>query len=125
MIEYMKKVSKNGQLFVCNTCNKIHLEFGNIGMDFKSPTKLEELRGYLNTVNSNHFENEILANNYRRKILIPFANTNIKLLLSDQEIIELIELINSFLAQDSASNKTFNRFDNLRSISSIKSIILN
>jgi|GEM_PF-2575368 hypothetical protein len=121
----MKTVSKNGQLFVCNTCNKIHLEFGNIGMDFKSLKKLQELLGYLNTVNSNHFENEILANNYRRKILIPFATSSIKLLLSEQEIIELIELIKRFLAQDSASNKTFSQFANLRSISSIKSIILN
>ena len=120
----MKKVSENGQLYKCSSCQKIHLEFGNIGMDFKSSESLNELLRYLHTVNDNQFENEIRNDNFRRRLLIPFANTTIKLLLSDQEILELIYLIGSFLNQ-TCTVTPVPKFASLRRLSSLNSIILN
>ncbi len=121
----MKKVSKNGQLFICSSCRKIHLEFGNIAMDFTTTERLQELQQYLHTVNSNHFENEVLSNNYRRQIFIPFANTTIKLLLSDKEINELMGLIQAFLEQSTDSNHPQPQFADLKMLSSLNSIVLN
>lgn len=122
-----KKLSKNGQLFICSSCRKIHLEFGNLAIDFHSNTKLKELLNFLNTVHANHFENEVLSNNSRRQILVPFTNSSIKLLLSDEEISELTNLIRAFL-QDSfspANAKAEARFTNLKTLSALSKIILN
>lgn len=120
----MKKVSENGQIFICSSCKKIHVEFGNIGIDFKGPEKLTELQKYLKTVRDNHFENEVLNKNDRRQLLIPFSNSSFKLLLSNKEIIELIDLIADFLNQ-LPETKPFNTFANLKSISSFNTITLN
>ena len=119
----MKKTSKNGQLFICCSCKKIHLEFGNIGMDFQSQEKLKDLFNYLQTVNSNHFDFENTGSSYRRKIPVPFANTTVKLLLNETEILELMALITSFL--DQPTEEIPPGFTNLKSISYLNGIILN
>lgn len=121
----MKKTSKNGQIFICSSCKKIHFEFGNIGMDFQSPEKLNELLKYLQTVNSNHFETEDLTNNYRRKILIPFVNSSVKLLLSGDEITEIIKLIVSFTDKLENSKEPALNLISLKSINYLNGIILN
>ncbi|WP_299576233.1 DUF6686 family protein [uncultured Sunxiuqinia sp.] len=118
----MKKLSENGQLFICDACRKIHLEYGNVGMDFISEKKLNELMQYLRTVRSSHFANETLKNNDRRQILIPFANTPIKLLLSDWEIVEIIRLIQVFLDEPKPSKFTHFKLINPKKISALTRI---
>ena len=126
-MDNMKKLSENGRLFICSSCRKIHLEFGNLAMDFHSKTKLKELLNFLNTVHANHFENEVLSNNSRRQILVPFTNSSIKLLLSDEEINELTNLIRAFLKDsvNPVNTKTEARFTNLEKLSALSRIILN
>jgi hypothetical protein len=119
----MKNTSKNGQLFICSSCKKIHLEFGNIGMDFQSPERLNELLSFLQTVSSNHFSFENTGNNNRRKILVPFANAPVKLLLNEAEIHEISELISSFLNRPCC--KVSSGLSNLKAISNLNGIILN
>ncbi len=125
IIYRMKKLSENGQLFVCGSCRKIHLEFGNLAMDFQSKTKLRELLNFLNTVSANHFENEVLSNNSRRQILVPFANSSIKLLLSDVEIKELTALIRDFLQDSAMTGKASPPFTDLKKLSVLNLILLN
>ena len=121
----MKKLSENGHLFICGACRKIHLEFGNLAMDFQSKEKLQELLNFLNTVSANHFENEVLSNNSRRKILVPFANSSIKLLLSDMEIKELTELIQAFLHDSANPAKAALQLTDLKKLSTLNLILLN
>ena len=121
----MKSTSANGQLYICNSCKKFHLEFGNIGMDFNTPEKLSELSKYLKTVHSNHFENESTTSVSRRKILIPFTNSTTKLLLSDAEILELMKLIRGFLDKLHQTNENLTRLCQLDTITYLNSIILN
>ncbi|TDN96278.1 DUF6686 family protein [Sunxiuqinia elliptica] len=108
----MKKSCPNGQIYRCNACKKLHLEYGNLGLDFPSPEKLVEFKSYLKTVHANHFEHEVKSNNQRRKLLIPFANMPVKLLLSDAEIMELIDLLNDFMDLLSRSEYTGSNFKN-------------
>ncbi|RKD91391.1 DUF6686 family protein [Mangrovibacterium diazotrophicum] len=94
----MKYETLNGKLFICSSCKKIHLEFGNIGMDFQSEKTLKEMLTYLNGVKqtSQSFPNQDMP--YRRTIMIPFENTNLKILLNDDEIEELTSLFTHFIA---------------------------
>jgi hypothetical protein len=94
-------------------------------MDFNSTEKLRELLQYLHTVNSTHFENEVLSNNFRRKIFIPFSNSTIKLLLSDKEIRELMVLIDAFLEQSTDPNQPQPHYADLKMLSSLNTIVLN
>ena len=122
----MKKTSENGQLFFCGSCKKIHLEFGTIGFDFQSKEKLAELYKYLKTVNSNHLKLfESTTSQYRRTILIPFPNISVKMLLSDSELIELIQLIGSFLDKQQQETEMQPIFENLKTVSDLNGIILN
>jgi len=121
----MKKLSENGQLFVCGSCQKIHLEFGNLAMDFRSKEKLKELLDFLVTVSLNHFENEVLGNNSRRRIFVPFANSSIKLLLSDLEINELTVLIRSFLQEAVSKANAKPKFTDLKKLSILSRSMFN
>ena len=121
----MRQTSKNGQLFICKSCQKIHLEFGNIGLDFKSDKSLKELSNYLKTVSKSQFKKENVAANYRRSILIPFPNTTVKALLSDVELEEIITLIGTFLKKRDEQPMLNPEFADLKAVSYLREIILN
>ncbi len=95
----MNRETLNGKIFICPNCNKIHLEFGNFGIDFKTEQNLQEMLKYLLEVKSMKAELADQDNPYRRKIIIPFQHTNIKALLNSEELDELCYLIRSFLNQ--------------------------
>lgn len=115
----MESKSLNGRLYTCNSCHKIHMEYGNFGIDLKSQKALKEFSDYLKTVQTNQFKEK----SSRRKILIPFSNITIKLLLSDKEISELIGLISSFLKKQKTSHQK--ETETLDAITYLNVIILN
>lgn len=94
----MKYETLNGKLFICSSCKKIHLEFGNIGMDFQSEKSLKEMLTYLNSVKQTSQNLSDREMPYRRKIMIPFQDTSLKILLNEAEIEELILLFSRFIA---------------------------
>lgn len=96
----MKRETLNGKIFICENCNKIHLEFGTFGIDFIDEEQLNEMLTFLKGIKAMKLDRDADDSPYRRKIIIPFQNTNIKTLLNAEELAELCDLITSFLNQD-------------------------
>ena len=89
--------SANGQIFVCNQCQKIHLEFGNFSYDFTSEHKLNNFFGYLEQIDGLFYENQNQASAYRRKIMVPIPDTGLKVLFTSGELYEIKHLIRDFI----------------------------
>ncbi|TLX77490.1 hypothetical protein E9993_02310 [Labilibacter sediminis] len=89
--------SVNGHMFTCSKCDKIHFEFNQIGIDFSSIDILRDFYNYLVKIDGVEFETLNKKTTYQRKIHIPFPNTAIKLLLSLNDLNELITLIHKFI----------------------------
>lgn len=85
-----------GQIFVCNQCRKIHLEFGNFTCDFTSETKLNDFLSYLEHIDGQHYEKLNRSSGYRRKIMVPIPDTGIKMLFTSNELEEIRNLIRSY-----------------------------
>lgn len=98
--------STNGQLFICNTCHKIHLEFNSIGINFEELEQLKEFHQYLLSVNGAYYDELNKGNNFRRKIQIPISGKDIKILVTYNELKELIALIGRFSDQMSFTIQT-------------------
>ncbi|WP_163708858.1 DUF6686 family protein [Mangrovibacterium lignilyticum] len=95
----MKRETLNGKLFICSSCQKIHLEFITTGLDFRNQQSLKEMLVYLNGVKATSDDSSDQNMPYRRKIMIPFQDTNLKMLLTPSELDELTQLIAGFIAQ--------------------------
>lgn len=89
--------SANGQIFVCNQCKKIHLEFGNFSYDFTSETKLNDFLSYLEQLNGLHYEGLNKSSAYRRKVMVPIPDTSLKMLFTSGELDEIRNLIRDFI----------------------------
>lgn len=113
----MTKSCAYGQLFRCDSCNKIHLEFNNIGIDFYNIEILNDFKNYLGSIDASGFEFKNRKNHYRRKILIPFPNTTIKMLMTSGEIDELKKLIDSFVSENLKIGHTSKSIKKISSVS--------
>ncbi len=95
----MKRESKNGKVFTCNNCNKIHLEFGNFSIDFENVKSLQTALDGLKRI----LESEIIPNistlpqDY--KIMIPMTDGSCKFILTVHQLHELTRLIMGFIRQ--------------------------
>lgn len=95
--------SKNGQIFICNQCRKIHLEFGNFTFDFSSQVHLKSFLEHLEVVDGAYYEELNRQSAYQRKIMIPVPETRMKLLFTLNELDEIRHLIRRFIG--SAKNE--------------------
>ena len=95
----MKRETLNGRIFICQSCQKIHLEFNSFAMDLKNRETLTEMLTFLKAVKATSSDELNESMPFRRKIMIPFSETNIKLLLTAEELEEIIQLIDGFIAQ--------------------------
>lgn len=93
----MVSTGAHGQIFTCESCNKIHLEFMNTGIDFKNIKLLGEFYDYLNSLDVLEYERQNKDNLYHRKVIIPFPYTTVKLMLTAGETDELKLMIKQFL----------------------------
>lgn len=89
--------STTGQIFVCNQCRKIHLEFGNFSYDFSSEAKLNDFLSNLEQIDGQHYEELNKSTNYRRKIIVPIPYTGIRILFTLNELDKIRNLIRSFI----------------------------
>ncbi len=96
MIEVNVK-TKNGHLFSCSKCKKFHLEFNQLGIDFKSFKNIKDFNYYLSLINGEFFEEQNKETLYLKKIHIPFDGTSIKMLLNSKDLEELRLLLNQFI----------------------------
>lgn len=89
--------STNGQIFICNQCQKIHLEFGNFSCDFTSESKLNNFLNHLEQLDGLYYENQNKFSAYRRKIMVPIPDTGFKMLFTSDEMNEIRSLIRTFV----------------------------
>lgn len=95
--------SKNGQIFICNQCRKIHLEFGNFTFDFSSRSQLKNFLEHLEQVDGSYYQELNRQSAYQRKIMIPVPEARMKLLFTLNELEEIRHLIRRFIG--SAKNE--------------------
>lgn len=100
----MTKESANGQVFICEVCSQIHLEFNGIRMDFGKFNLLMAFYDYIDSLDASKIEKNNKTNQFRRKITVFFSKTNIKLLLTNGELEELKRLLRGFIS-DYIKNK--------------------
>ena len=88
--------SANGQIFTCSSCNRIHFEFLSTAIDFVDLKAIIEFNEFINGIDFEIYERKNQDNRYRRKVVIPFPNAVVKMMLTSCEGKELVNLVNSF-----------------------------
>ena len=99
----MRKSSANGQIFTCDSCNNIHLEFFNVAFDFRNLEVLKEFSEYLANIDAESYEEQNRNISYRRKVIIPFDSTAIRMLLTSGEVNELYNLCKDYIEDSKPS----------------------
>ncbi len=100
----MVKTSANGQIFVCQSCSKIHLEFGCFSVDFMGPKSLKIFLNYLLDIDGEKYEQINKEKIYRRKIIVPLKQAGINLHFTSGELQEVCNLIKAFLEATSSKS---------------------
>ena len=83
--------SKNGQVFKCSSCNKIHIEYKNLNFNFDEEG-FHHLVNYFLNLDGEYWERRNVNNDFRRKILVPINHENFHVLLNNKELLEMKEL---------------------------------
>ncbi|MBI9067382.1 MAG: hypothetical protein JEZ09_08830 [Salinivirgaceae bacterium] len=86
--------TKNGKVFICKSCKKIHVEFNNLNFNF-TKEEFYHFSRYISQVNGEYWEKVNTDSTYRRKILIPLDHKNLNLLLNKEELEEMKILLKS------------------------------
>ncbi len=95
----MTKQCANGQIFVCEFCKKIHLEYNNVGIDFQKIEVVRAFYDYLDSLNIAEIIKRRSISQFRRKIVVPFPHTQVRLMLTSGEISELKNLLREFITE--------------------------
>ncbi len=111
----------HGHIFTCSRCHKIHFEFNQLSIDFANLYLLNGFKSYLDQIDQNNkYSNE--TQQYIRKIHIPFPRTNLKMVLTQNELKELIILIQTFVRR---YRSELEKKDILKKLSAFTKIDLN
>jgi hypothetical protein len=84
--------TKNGKVFKCGHCDKIHIEYKNLNFNF-TEEQFNEFSDYLFTIDGWEWEAKNMDGPFIRKIIIPIGSYNFRILLNNQELIELKFLV--------------------------------
>jgi hypothetical protein len=84
--------TKNGRIFRCASCDKIHIEFNNINFNFNDKEYIH-FANYFKGLDGEYWELVNTNANYRRKIIVPVGHNNMNFLLNQEELEELKELL--------------------------------
>ncbi len=85
--------TKNGRVFTCPDCDKIHIEFNNLVFNFNEQ-EYKHFCNYVKALNGQFWEYLNINTHYKRKFFIPLGHKNFTLLFSNSELSELKELFN-------------------------------
>ncbi len=93
----MKLISTttNGQVFKCDSCKAIHIEYKNINLNF-SEKQFKRFADFLNTLDGESMEESQSHSPYQRKIAIATSHKAVNVLLNKEELEELKLLLSRF-----------------------------
>jgi len=84
--------STHGQVFLCDKCEAIHVEFKNFAFNF-SEKQYQHFLSYIENLDADYWETQNAQSFYQRKIIIPLGEHNMSLLLNKAELNELKDLM--------------------------------
>jgi len=89
----MKVLSRtqNGQIFLCNACLLLHVEFKNLSFNF-TEEQFNNFIQYIQNLNGDQIEQQNNFLPYQRKIIIPIGHQSFSILINKEELNELIQL---------------------------------
>ncbi len=85
--------TRNGKVFQCKDCSRIHIEFLNLNFNL-SPGQFRQFSKYIHNLDGEHWQNLNLRCMFQRKIVIPIGHQSFNILLHKHELEELKQLIN-------------------------------
>ncbi len=93
----MKLISTttNGQVFKCDSCKAIHIEYKNINLNF-SEKQFKRFADFLNTLDGESMEDSQINSPYHRKIAIATSHKAVNVLLNKEELEEFKLLLSRF-----------------------------
>lgn len=83
----------NGQIFKCDSCEAIHIEYKNLSFNF-SIHQFDSFADFLSKLDGNKWEIKNKNSSFKRKIIIPTGNRSFNVLLNNEELQELNNLFN-------------------------------
>lgn len=112
-IENFKLLSSthHGRIYICSSCNKIHIEFNNLNFSFKKG-EYRNFKNYFLKIDPKRWEllNQDTLN--KRKIVVPISHQNLTLIFNASEVFQLQELfINASSKKTSLDLVDLKRFE--------------
>lgn len=106
--------TKNGQIFKCNHCKAIHIEYKNLNFNFNNK-QFDNFIKAIESIDGEKYEQLNEHSPFDRKIVVPTQQQNLNILLTGKELVELKLLLkkkddNYYVIM--ASDMTFNCFKN-------------
>jgi hypothetical protein len=98
--------SVNGQIFICSKCQKIHVEFGSMAIDYNDSSQLTAFLNYIDEIDSEFWAHRNRTSRYRRKIMIRIPGAEVKMLFTAEELVEIKSLYRNFLSMTLAEAVT-------------------
>ena len=96
MVNNIISKTQNGQVFRCNKCNLIHIEYKNLNLNF-TEKQYDEFVKYINGLDGKKWEAINQNSQFKRKIIIPTGNHSFRVLFTNQELKEFKQLISTKL----------------------------
>jgi len=84
--------SKNGRIFICPNCEKIHIEFFNFLFSFNEE-EFDYFKKCFERMDGCYYERANSGLNYTRKIIVPIGHRNASMMLNRKELEELQDLL--------------------------------
>jgi len=84
--------TNNGKVFLCDTCNAIHIEYKNLNFNFTSE-QFKNFVNYMSRLNWAEREPKNRDSYYDRKILIPMGHDSFNVMLNNSELEEIKNLL--------------------------------
>ena len=86
--------TQNGQIFKCDKCNAIHIEYKNLNFNL-SDEQFEHFSEYITKLDGKKWEEKNKNTLFKRKIIIPIGHQSFRVLLNIKELEELKRLFST------------------------------
>lgn len=85
------------RVFTCNKCPKIHVEAGNVLLNFANKQKLADYLAVLESIDAEYYASVNAKKQLEKQIFLPVTGTNIDICFTFVEFNELKKVIKQYL----------------------------